>query len=119
MIVPIHDMPQGALGFEAQGMVTLLDQESVLEATMEAALAETPKLRLLYVTGEDFAGYDLGMMLDNTVFGTRHFADFERIAFVTDRNRYEMAVRSLDGLMPADLRLFGPAEIAAAKHWLT
>ena len=75
-------------------------------------------MRLLYVAGADFAGYDRGGLYDDAVFGTRHFTHFDRIAFVANDGPYMRAVLAMNGLMPARLRVFGLSEIAAAEEWL-
>ena len=118
MFTAIDDMPAGAIGFTAKGVVTTADHRMVLEPTIGSALAEGGRVRLLYVAGDDFAGYDAGMPLDEAVFGSRHFADFEKIAVVSDACPLRRAVRALDGLMPAELRVFRQGEVAAAKLWL-
>jgi hypothetical protein len=118
MFTPIEGLPVGAIGFEATGLVTTADRETVLEPTIDWALAEGGKIKLLYLAGPDFAGYDEGEPLDDAVFGTRHFTDFEKIAFVADDGPYDRAVHALDGLMPAMLRIFPTCELEAAKEWL-
>ena len=81
-------------------------------------LAENGKVKLLYVAGADFAGYRDGTPFDDAVFGSRHFTDFQKIAFVSDAGPYPRAVHALDGLMPAELRVFARQELQAAKEWL-
>ena len=118
MFKPIKNLPAGAVGFEAHGKITEDERRAVLEPTLELVLEQGGKLRLLYVAASDFAGYDRGGLYDDAVFGTRHFADFERIAFVADDGPYDRAVKAIDGLMPVDLRVFAIADIGAAKAWL-
>jgi hypothetical protein len=118
MFKPIADLPHGAVGFEAHGYVTDADRTSVLEPTIEWALEQGDKIRLLYVTAGDFDGYERGAAYDDGVFGTRHFTDFERIAFVADDGPYARSVAALDGLMPANVRVFAPGEVGEAKAWL-
>ena len=52
------------------------------------------------------------------MFGTRHFRDFERIAFLAEDGPYRRAAGAMDGLMPASLKVFPVHEIEAAKAWL-
>jgi hypothetical protein len=118
MFKTIENLPSGAVGFEAHGRVTDADRRTVLEPTIESALETTGKVRLLYVAASDFAGYDRGGLYDDAIFGTRHFRDFDRIAFVADEGPYDRAVKAMDGLMPAVLRVFAPADISKAKAWL-
>jgi hypothetical protein len=118
MFTPIEDLPKGAVGFEAHGRVTDADRRSVLEPTIEWALETSDKVRLLYVAAPDFAGYEHSDLYDEAIFGTRHFTDFDRIAFVADDGPYARSVAALDGLMPASLRVFASGEIEQAKDWL-
>jgi hypothetical protein len=118
MLKPIDNLPSGAVGFEATGRVTEFERETVLEPTIEWAIESNGKVRLLYVAGADFDGYDRGGLYDEAVFGTRHFTDFDRIAFVAEDGPYARSVAALDGLMPASLRVFRAADIGEAKAWL-
>ena len=118
MFTPIEGLPDGAIGFVASGRITSTDRHEVLEPTIDWALTAREKIKLLYCTAPDFAAYDEGMVLDDAVFGTRHFTDFSKIAFVAEEGPYDRAVNALDGLMPADVRVFRSGEIEAAKEWL-
>ncbi len=118
MFKAIDNLPDGAVGFEAHGRVTDAERRAVVEPTIDWVLEQRGKVRLLYVAASDFAGYDRGGLYDDAVFGTRHFADFEKIAFVADEGPYDRAVKAIDGLMPAAVRVFPIAEISAAKAWL-
>jgi hypothetical protein len=118
MFTTIEGLPDGAIGVMASGLITSADRESVLEPTIADALSARGKVKLLYCTAPDFIGYDKGTVLDDAVFGTRHFTDFSKIAFVAEAGPYDRAVNALDGLMPADVRTFRTDEIEAAKEWL-
>lgn len=118
MFTPIEDLPGGAIGFEARGRVTRAERKRLIEPRIGAALASGGRVRLLYVAGRDFAGYEDGGLFDDAVFGTRHFTAFQKIAFVADEGPYDRAVAALEGLMPAALRTFAPDELDAAKAWL-
>jgi len=58
MFARIDNLPAGAIGFEAVGRVTDEDRYSVLEPTIVAALENGHQVRLLYVAGARFDGYD-------------------------------------------------------------
>jgi hypothetical protein len=118
MLTRIEDLPAGAIGVVASGRVTREERRAMLEPTIADAIGEHGRLRLLYVAGPDFDGYESGGLYDEAVFGTRNFTAFERIAFVAEDGPYRRAVGAMDGLMPAALKLFGPAEIAIARDWL-
>ncbi len=118
MFTRIDDLPAGAIGFEAVGRITDTDRQAILEPTIETALVSGHPIRLLYLAGPRFAGYDPETLLDDAVFGSRHFADFEKIAFLAEDGPYARAVGALEGLMPAELRLFPAGAVDAAKAWL-
>ncbi len=118
MFMRIDDLPAGCVGVVASGEVTANDRSLVLEPSIAGAVESAGRVRLLYVAGADFAGYDRGGLYDDAVFGTRHFNHFDRIAFVANDGPYQRAVLAMNGLMPARLRVFGLAEIAAAEEWL-
>jgi hypothetical protein len=118
MFATIENLPAGAIGFEAIGRITEEDRAEVLEPTIEAMLEDGRPLRLLYLAGQRFDGYDSNALFDDAVFGTRHFTDFTKIAFLAEEGPYRRAVGALEGLMPADLRLFPVGAVDAAKAWL-
>jgi hypothetical protein len=117
MFAAIENLPHGAIGFVAHRRITAFDRNTVLKPTVESAL-EYGKVRLLYVIGEDFRGYDLGGLYDDVVFGSEHFNDFERIAFVAHDGPFRRAATAMEGLMPAALQVFGPSHVEDAKTWL-
>jgi hypothetical protein len=118
MLVPVKDLPSGVIGFSAEGTVTDEDYKSVLIPTVEKALADGGKIRLHYVLGPDYKSYAPGAMWDDTLFGARHYFDFEKIACVTDHEIYDALIRSFGVLMPAAVRVFAVKELEAAKVWL-
>jgi hypothetical protein len=118
MFTAIEGLPDGAIGVVASGLITSTDRHEVLEPSIDSAISARGKVKLLYCTAPDFAGYDAGALFDDAVFGTRHFTDFAKIAFVSDKGPYDRAVNALHGLMPADVRTFRAGEIEAAKRWL-
>ena len=41
-------------------------------------------IKMLYVIGKEFTGFELEALWDDSVFGIRHWHDFTHIALVTD-----------------------------------
>jgi hypothetical protein len=115
---PIFDLPQGIIGYSAVGKITADDYSKVLIPEIEARIAESGKVRLLYVLGADFEGFEVGAMLGDATFGFRHFLDFERIAVVSDNAAYRSMVEGFGLMMPAEVRGFPIAEMDQAKAWL-
>jgi hypothetical protein len=118
MLTPIDNLPSGAIGFVANGRITSHDRRGVFEPSMSRALRATDRVKLLYIAARDFKGYEHDTLYDESVFGSRHFQHFEKIAFVADDGPFHRAVQAMRGLVPARVKVFGPHEIAAAKDWL-
>jgi SpoIIAA-like len=118
MLTKMDGLPSGVIGFSAEGTVTDEDYKAVLIPAAEDALKAGGKIRLLYVLGPEFKTYAPGAMWDDTLFGARHYFDFERIACVTDHEIIAAMVRSFGVLMPAAVRVFSAKDIDVAKAWL-
>jgi hypothetical protein len=118
VIAQIEGLPAGTVGFRAHGQVTSADYESIIVPDVEAAFALNRKLRMLYVTAEDFTGFDPGAMWDDAKLGMRHFSGWERVALVTDVPWLRTAATAFGFAVPAKFRLFHGTELAAARQWL-
>ena len=119
MIKLIPDLPDNVLGFEASETVTGQDYETVLVPAVEAKLEEFSKVRLLCHLGQDFSGYDLGAMWDDTKIGLKHLKSWERIAVVSDDERIRSAIHIFGFTMPGHVRLFKNTELLIAREWLS
>jgi hypothetical protein len=118
MIEQIQGLPAGTLGFMAHGQVSADDYECVLVPDVEAAFALNRKLRLMYVTADDFTGFDPGAMWDDAKLGMRHFSGWERIALVTDVAWLRTTATAFSFALPAKFELFQNAQFDEAKAWL-
>lgn len=119
MIAQIEGLPAGTLGFRAHSQVTAADYENIIVPDVEAAFALNRKLRLLYVTADDFTGFDAGAMWDDAKLGMRHFSSWERVALVTDVAWLRGTATAFSFAIPAQFRLFHGAEIADAIRWIS
>lgn len=118
MLTSIENLPDGVVGFSAEGTVTDDDYKTVLIPAIEAALKAGGKIRFLYVLGPDFKNYAAGAMWDDSLLGARHYFDFEKIACVTDHEVFAAMIKGFGFLMPAEVRVFPVGELEAAKAWL-
>jgi hypothetical protein len=119
MIELIEGLPAGTLGFRASGQVTASDYERVIVPDVEAAFALNRKLRVLYVTAENFTGFDPGAMWDDLKLGMRHFSGWDRVALVTDVPWLRSTTSAMSFMLPAEIRLFHLSEQDEAKRWIT
>jgi len=118
MLAAMKDLPKGVIGFSAEGTVTDENYKSVLIPAVEEALKSGGRIRFLYYLGPGFESFAAGAMRDDTLFGVRHYFDFEKIACVTDSEIFTTMIKGLGFLMPAEIRAFPVAELDAAKAWL-
>ena len=118
MITPMKNLPDGVLGFSAEGTIEDKDYKSVLIPAVEKALEKGGKIRFLYFLGPAFEKYAAGAMWDDTLFGARHYFDFEKIACVTDHDVLATMIKSFGFLFPAAIRVFAVKDLEAAKAWL-
>jgi hypothetical protein len=119
VIAQIEGLPPGTLGFRAHAQVTAADYESIIVPEVEAAFALNRKLRLLYVTADDFTGFDPGAVWDDAKLGMRHFSGWDRVALVTDVVWLRGTAIAFSFAIPAQFRLFHGAEIEEATRWIT
>src|SRR3546814_3051958 len=84
VIAQIEGLPLGTLGFRAHGQVTAQDYENIIVPEVETVFELNRKLRLLYVTADDFTGFDPGAMWDDAKLAMRSFSGRDRVSLVTD-----------------------------------
>ena len=70
----IEGLPPDVMAIEASGNVTHKDYRDVVIPRAEAMMAKGP-VRLLYVTGKDFTGFEPEALWDDSVFGLKHWHD--------------------------------------------
>ena len=113
----IEGLPSDVLAIEAIGTVTRRDYRQTLVPAAEALIAKGP-IRMLYVIGKEFKGFELEALWADSAFGFGHLHDFSRIAVVTDHTWMGVAVNMFRPFFPADVRLFGLSELPDAKDWI-
>jgi len=84
----------------------------------EEMMARGP-IKMLYVIGKEFTGFQLEALADDTVFGLMHWHDFSHIAVVTDHGWVNALVNMFKPFFHGKVRLFRLAELPVAKDWIT
>ena len=114
----IEGLPPDVMAIEASGKVTHEDYRSTLIPRAEAMMTKGP-IKMLYVIGRDFTGFELEALWDDSVFGIRHWHDFSHIAVVTDHAWLSAMVNMFKPFFHGEVRLFGLSELPAAKDWIS
>ena len=117
MLKFIEGMPPDVLAIEAVGTVTHDDYRTVLIPRAEAMMTKGP-VKMVYVIGPDFTGYELEALWDDGAFGLKHWREFKRIAVVADQAWMRAAISVFAPFFPAEVRLFNLSELSAAKSWI-
>jgi hypothetical protein len=113
----IGDLPPDVLAIEAAGKITHEDYHNTLIPRAEAMMASGP-IKLLWVIGTEFTGFDLEALWDDGKFGLKHWHDFSRIAVVVDQPWLRTAVSIFAPFFRCEVRLFRLSELGTAKDWI-
>jgi SpoIIAA-like len=116
MLKPLAGLPQGVIGFEANGELQASNYTDVLLPAVDRALASGDDVRIVLVF-ERFDGISGGAMWQDLKMGVEHLTRWKRIALVTDID-WMTHLTSLFGWMTAsEMRHFSLAERAQAIAW--
>ena len=117
MFKSIDGLPPDVLAIEATGNVTHEDYRNTLIPRAEAMMAKGP-IKMLYVIGKDFTGFELEALWDDGKLGIKHWHDFSHIAVVADQAWLRTAVSMFTPFFHGEVRLFRLSELPAAKDWI-
>jgi hypothetical protein len=118
MIELISGMPDNVLAVAAHGTVTAEDYENVLLPAVGDAIKKYKKIRFLFRTAEDFAGYTAGAMWDDAKLGVGHLTAFEKIAVVSDVPWLVQSTRFFRFLVPCPVKVFSGEKLRDAEAWI-
>jgi len=117
MLKFIEGMPPDVLAVEAVGKVTHEDYRIILIPKAEAMMAKGP-IKMVYVIGKEFTGYELEALWDDGAFGIKHWHEFKRIAVVADQAWLRATISMFTPFFPAEVKLFALSELSEAKDWI-
>jgi hypothetical protein len=104
------------LGFKMTGKLHDEDYKHFVPI-VEDAMKAHGKVRLL-AHFEDFHGWDLHALWDDTTFATRHCADVERVALVGDKQWEKWMAAVCKPFTTARIKYFDVKDIETAWQWL-
>lgn len=112
------DSTGNLISIQVTDKLTHEDYEEVLIPALEAAIKEHGKARLIVDFGEHYKGFDLSAMWDDTKFGIKHRADFEKLAIVGGPSWSNWAAKLGEAMMHCEVQSFGNQEYQKALDWL-
>ena len=116
MITQLPQSTDRLLGFKLSGKLHDEDYQHFVPV-VEAAIARNGKVRLLSQF-EDFHGWDLHALWDDTKFSMKHCADVEKIAIVGDRTWEKWMAKICKPFTKAKIEYFDAKDIERAWAWL-
>jgi hypothetical protein len=119
MLKLIDGLPDNVIGVRAIGEVEDDDYEEVLVPAIEDRLSRHDKVRLLYVLGDEFTGYEGDAMWEDVKLGLKTFNSYDRLAIVTDATWVRRSVKAFGWLIPGEVQVFHSESLDDAKGWIT
>jgi hypothetical protein len=118
MLKLMTGLPDEVVGVHAVGEVEDDDYESVLSPAIADRLTRHDEIRLLYVLGPEFTGFDADAMWEDAKLGARTFTSYERLAVVTDAPWVRRTVQAMGWLIPGEVRVFPDSALDEATSWI-
>ena len=118
MIQMLDGLPDNVVGFRAVGKVSADDYEATINPAIENASESGDGLRVLYLLGADFDGFEVEAGLDDMKMGMRHWSQFEKIALVTDNGSYRTMTKAFGFLMHGEVKVFSVGALDEARSWV-
>jgi hypothetical protein len=119
MLELIEGLPDNVIGVRAIGDVEDDDYDDVLVPAIDDRRSRHDKIRLLYVFGPEFTGYDADAMWADTKLGAKTFTAYDKLAIVTDAAWLRRTIKAVGWMMPGEVKVFGVEALDAAKEWIT
>lgn len=119
MLELLPGLPDNVLGIKAVGEVEEDDYEDILEPAIADRLERHEKIRLLYVLGAEFEGYDGEAMWEDAKLGFKTFTSYDKVAVVTDAVWVRRSVKAFGWMMPGDVDVFPTADLGKAREWVS
>lgn len=117
MIEPIENLPDGVLGFRADGQITASDYTDVLKPAVDAVIKRGDDVRIVIEFGS-WSGMSGGALWEDLKMGIERFTKWKRIALVTDVEWMRRATDLFGWLTPGDVKTFKSSERDAALVWV-
>lgn len=116
MVTKLPQSTDRLLGFKLSGKLHDEDYKQFVPI-LEAAIQKNGKIRML-AQFEDFKGWDMHAVWDDTKFATKHCLDVEKVALVGDRTWEKWMAVICKPFTMAKLEYFDAADIDRAWKWL-
>lgn len=118
MIRLLQDLPPNVIGLEASGKVTSDDYEETIVPSIEKKQDQFDKVRLLYLLGQGFEGYEAGAVWEDAKLAFKHPRSWEKIALVSDESWIGHAAGLFSWMIPGEVKVFATRDAEQARSWV-
>jgi hypothetical protein len=119
MITRIKNIPDNIIAFRYEGHVTAADYESVVLPALATSFENSKNFKVLIQLAEDFEGFNFGAVKDDMKVGLKYWTDWKKIAFVSDKEWMNHAVKAFEFLVPGEVHVYRNDQIPDAIIWLS
>jgi SpoIIAA-like len=116
MITELNDLPEGVIGFEAEGKLGAEDYRDVVQPAIERA-GKAGEIRAVIVI-KDFDGMSGGALWQDLKMGVEYLRAWKRAAVVTDIAWMTRLTAMFGWMTPGEVKTFPLAEREAAIRWV-
>lgn len=117
MITVMKESSGPMLAVTATGTVTGEDYTEVWIPALQKVISDYGKCRALLYMDENFKGWDLKAMWEDTKFGIKHRNDFARIAVVGGPDWVRWGVKLGELMMDCEIKTYEPSQLKEALSW--
>jgi hypothetical protein len=116
MLTAIENLPDGVIGFEAEGEITSSDYTGTLLPSVQGLLDRDLDIRIVLVF-PSWEGVSAGGVWEDFKLGVEHVRRWKRIAVVTDVDWMTRAMALFGWMTPGEVKTFAVAERDDAIAW--
>ena len=117
MLETMENLPEGVLGFRADGQITASDYTDVLKPAVDAVIKRGDDVRIVIEFGS-WSGMSGGALWEDLKMGIERFTKWKRIALVTDIDWMRQATNVFGWMTPGDVKTFSIADRDDAIAWV-
>lgn len=119
MITIMKESSGAMLAVTATGTVTGEDYTEIWIPALQKVISDHGKCRALLYMDENFKGWDLKAMWEDTKFGIAHRNDFEKLAVVGGPSWVEWGTKVAGLLVSGEVETYPGEELEKALKWIT
>ena len=117
MLQIMKDVPANVVGVRALGKVTEEDYKTSFVPAVEQA-SKAGEINLLMIFETDLGNFTYGAWLQDAKISLKLFANWNRVAIVSDQKVVERIAPILNFISPAEAKGFPVSDIELAKIWV-